>query len=111
MFFWLVWFHFEFFLGGLFCYVSLLSFFFLGGGGVKGQVRWPEGPPHSALNPPYHYYYFCFVFCFVLFYISCLQGTKHCFPLERLFSIDILIICLSVVYFIFCFSFFPLFDC
>ena len=30
-----------------------------------GQVRWPKGPPHLALNPPY---FICFVFfCFIIF--------------------------------------------
>ena len=48
------------------------SFAFLGFfGGLKGQVRWPEGPPHLALNPPYLFLLFllfcCFVFCFVFF--------------------------------------------
>ena len=32
-----------------FCF-GFLSLFF---GGFKGQVRWPKGPPHLALNPPY----------------------------------------------------------
>ena len=36
-----------FFVVGLF----LVLFFF--GGGFKGQVRWPKGPPHLALNPLY----------------------------------------------------------
>ena len=46
----------------LFCF---LCFFF---GGLKGQVRWPKGPPHLALNPPY---FFCFVFFlfFVFFFV------------------------------------------
>ena len=34
-------------------------------GGFKGQVRWPEGPPHLALNPPY----------FVLFFFASLGGA------------------------------------
>ena len=38
---------FCFFLFSLFFFVFV--FFF---GGFKGQVRWPEGPPHLALNPP-----------------------------------------------------------
>ena len=35
--------------------------------GFKGQVRWPKGPPHLALNPPY----FCFflVFLFLLSFL------------------------------------------
>ena len=33
-------------------------------GGFKGQVRWPEGPPHLALNPPYWFLFLCFYFVF-----------------------------------------------
>ena len=29
-------------------------------------MRWPKGPPHLALNPPYFFFCFCFLF-FVLF--------------------------------------------
>ena len=39
------------------CYVLLLFLF----GGFKGQVRWPKGPPHLALDPPY---FLLFVLCF-----------------------------------------------
>ena len=43
---------------------------FLGGGGLTFfvfQVRWPEGPPHLALNPPYLVILFClFSFFFSL---------------------------------------------
>ena len=42
-----------------FGFVFLVLFFFWEGlffvGGFKGQVRWPKGPPHLALNPPYHF--------------------------------------------------------
>ena len=44
-----------------FCFVFFLFCFF---GGFKGQVRWPKGPPHLALNPPY---FICFVFLFLFF--------------------------------------------
>ena len=51
-------------------YVFLFLFCFLLGG-FKGQVRWPEGPPHLALNRPYLLFVFvvlvvfcCFVFVF-----------------------------------------------
>ena len=39
------------FLGGFcfFCFCFLFE-------GFKGQVRWPEGPPHLALNPPYLFF-------------------------------------------------------
>ena len=56
----LVFFHFFLFLFFLF-----FVFFF---GGFKGHVRWPEGPPHLALNPPYLFFvlFFVFFFCFFL---------------------------------------------
>ena len=44
------------------CFRFLFVFVFWEG--FKGQVRWPKGPPHLALNPPY---FICFVFCFCLF--------------------------------------------
>ena len=50
----------------LFCFFFCLFCFF---GGFKGQVRWPKGPPHLALNPPYFlfllFFVFVFFFCFV----------------------------------------------
>ena len=40
------------------CFVFVFFIFF---GGFKGQVRWPKGPPHLALNPPYVFFSFlCF---------------------------------------------------
>ena len=59
---------------GLFFFLFCFLFFF---GGFKGQVRWPEGPPHLALNPPYLFCFFCylvvvfFVFCFVFCFCFC----------------------------------------
>ena len=51
-----------------FCLFFCFCVFF---GGFKGQVRWPEGPPHLALNPPYFFFFLCFFFfcffCFVFF--------------------------------------------
>ena len=62
-------FFFCFFLFGFFCFfwVFFLVFFV---GGFKGQVRWPKGPPHLALNPPYFFFCFCFcsLFCFFCFF-------------------------------------------
>ena len=62
---------FVFFFFCFFSFLFLLFFcflFFVFLGGFKGQVRWPEGPPHLALNPPYLlfvlFFCFCFVFCF-----------------------------------------------
>ena len=50
--------------------------FFLGG--FKGQVRWPEGPPHLALNPPY-FWFGVFLFCFFPFpFFASIQ--KYVFP-------------------------------
>ena len=49
--------------------------FFLGG--FKGQVRWPEGPPHLALNPPYNFIFLCFsFFFFVVFLFVCFGGFE-----------------------------------
>ena len=56
-----------------FCCFSLFVFVF---GGFKGQVRWQEGPPHLALNPPY---YFCGLFCV-------LEGQKTYSPPEEGYS-------------------------
>ena len=49
-----------------FCFFVFFGVFFLLGG-FKGQVRWPEGPPHLALNPPYLFVFFFFLvaFCFL----------------------------------------------
>ena len=62
-----------FFVGGfrawpkpsLLFFLFFLLVFFLGG--LKGQVRWPEGPPHLALNPPYLFLLFL-LFCFLFFF-------------------------------------------
>ena len=47
----------------LFVFVLFFSFFCLFGG-FKGQVRWPKGPPHLALNPPYFFVFVSFSFLF-----------------------------------------------
>ena len=44
-------------------FVSFTFFLFFLFGGFKGQVRWPEGPPHLALNPPYFFFVFVLSFC------------------------------------------------
>ena len=47
-------------------------------GGFKGQVRWPEGPPHLALHPPY--LLFLFLGGVVFPFLSLLFNTKKtCF--------------------------------
>ena len=62
----------------LLCFV-LLALFFCFFKGFKGQVRWPKGPPHLALSPPY---LFVFVFLFGVGFVSvCLL----CFVLVALF--------------------------
>ena len=52
-----------------FVFVCFCLFLFVFFGGYKGHVRWPEGPPHLALNPPY---FMCFCFClFFLLFFCC----------------------------------------
>ena len=47
----------------VFLFVLFVLFLFFGG--FKGQVRWPKGPPHLALNPPFIFLFFvCLFFCF-----------------------------------------------
>ena len=53
------------FLFFVFVFVFFLICFF---GGFKGQVRWPKGPPHLALNPPYFLFLFFFVFVVLFFW-------------------------------------------
>ena len=50
----------------VFFYSFVLLFCFLVGG-FKGQVRWPKGPPHLDINPPYLFALFCFFFFLSLF--------------------------------------------
>ena len=57
----------------VFCVCFFFVFCFCGG--FKGQVRWPEGPPHLALNPPY---FLVFVFCLLRF-VCCLFCVFFCF--------------------------------
>ena len=67
-----------------FCFFVVLFVFF---GGFKGQVRWPKGPPHLALNPPY--FLFVFLLLFVFFLVPCLslllidKKKPVFFPLEK----------------------------
>ena len=68
----LSWFFFFLFFLLFFCFVFFCFFFcFVFFGGFKGQVRWPKGPPHLALNPPYF-----FVFVFLLFFLFLLEGLR-----------------------------------
>ena len=46
-------------------------------GGFKGQVRWPEEPPHLAQNPPYLFFVlFGFVLFFPLLLVFVFGGFK-----------------------------------
>ena len=58
---------FSFFLFLFFFWFVFFVFLF---GGFKGHVRWPEGPPHLALNPPYLIFLFLFCFWFFCFFVS-----------------------------------------
>ena len=63
-----------------FSFFSLVFIFCVFLGGFKGQVRWPEGPPHLALNPPYLLFFvFFFFFSLSLFFIQ----KKPFFSLEN----------------------------
>ena len=66
-----------------FCFFSLVFLF----GGFKGQVRWPEGPPHLALNPPYLFVFICFFGCFLFsfWFLSflCFNRKTCFFPPKR----------------------------
>ena len=64
---------FSFFFLFLFFLVCCFLFVFLFGG-FKGHVRWPEGPPHLALNPPYLFFLFLFCFCFFCFLFGGFKG-------------------------------------
>ena len=59
----------------LFVSVVLFLLFFEG---FKGQVRWSEGPPHLALNPPYVCSFVCF-FVFLFPFLSLLSIEKKLF--------------------------------
>ena len=75
--FWFLFLLFFCFLGFVMCY---LWDFWGGGGfwGFKGQMRWPFGAPHLALNPPYLFFFggglFCFSFFFVVFGFGGFKG-------------------------------------
>ena len=64
----------------LFSFVFCSCFFCFVFLGFKGQVRWPKGPPHLALNPPH-----CLSFCFfsLLSFLCFLNRQKTCFPPKK----------------------------
>ena len=54
-------------------FFSCFCLFFVGG--LTGEVRWPEGPPHLALNPPcFSFFLFCFLFSFCFWFF--LEGLR-----------------------------------
>ena len=81
------------FLFVFFCVFFLFFCFLFFVGGFKGQGRWPEGPPHLALNPPYLFLLFFgvfFVFCFLFVFFVFLIQKKPSFPPRKghfLFSV------------------------
>ena len=54
------------FLFFLCCFVLFFCLF----GVFKGQVRWPKGPPHLALNPPFIIIIILFFSCFPFFVLN-----------------------------------------
>ena len=60
------------------CFFSFFFFFccfiFVFFWGFKGQVRWPKGAPHLALNHPYSFV--LFLFCFSCVFFSFFGGFK-----------------------------------
>ena len=71
------WFFFCFCVCFLFFVCFLFVFVFCFFGGFKGQARWPKGPPHLALNPPYFCFcYFLFFLFFGCFLFVFLEGLK-----------------------------------
>ena len=69
------WFYYVLSFGFVFLFWVFVFVYF---GGFKGQVRWPKGPPHLALHPPYLFSFvfgllclFWFLFCF-----SFLKGLR-----------------------------------
>ena len=101
----------SFFLFFCFFFVLFLFFFLcVFFGGFKGQVRWPEGPPHLALNPPSghltwplnppYLLFFCF-FCFFLSFLCFLIHKNPCFSLEKgIFCLFLSVsLCFSLAFF------------
>ena len=68
----------------------VFDFSFLGG--AKGQVRWPFGPPHLPLNPPYLSVLVCKMI--LLFCLLKIQ-QKSCLPLKQDIFAGLLNVCLA----------------
>ena len=60
-----------------FCFFSFCFVFCFGG--FKGQVRWPKGPPHLALNPPYLLFFVFFGLLLFLSFLCLVIQKKPCF--------------------------------
>ena len=56
-----------------FIFWYFLCFFCFFSGGFKGQVRWPKGPPHLALNLLIFVFLFCFFVLFIGLSFLCFQ--------------------------------------
>ena len=52
-------------------------------GGFKDQVRWPKGPPHSALNPPIFFFFGGGGLLLFLSFLCFVMQKKLVFPLEK----------------------------
>ena len=101
---------FVFFFCLFFCFGFFFFLVFCFFGGFKGQVRWPEGPPHLALNPPYFFSvsFFCFFsFCFVFLFwrfkdqVRWPKGPPHLAlnPPNLFFFLFFLVCCCSFPFF------------
>ena len=67
------WFVLFFFFFSFFLFFFFSVFFWR----VNGHVRWPEGPPHLALNPPYLFFLFLFFFWRVKGQVRWPEGPPH----------------------------------
>ena len=97
--------HFGSQLKNSFLSISWFLLFFWGGRFFVGQVRWPEGPPHLALNPLFVFFcsflnghltwpktlLICFSRGFLLFFVSltflCFNRKALLFALKRSFFV------------------------
>ena len=98
---------FAVFFGGFFfsCFFFLCFFCFFFGG-FKGQVRWPEGPPHLALNPPY--FFFLFFFCCFFGFFWRVKGQVRWPKGPRHLALNppyCFFFCFLFCFFVFCFVF------
>ena len=88
-------------------FVSFFVFVFFFGG-LKGQVRWPEGPPHLALNPP-SLFFFLFLVVFLFFVFWRVKGQVRWPKGPPHLALNPPYLFLLLFCFVFCFCFFVLF--